>query len=72
MVRGRVNGRGFKQIAGQHYGSSSIHAPVTNATSIGVILVLICLANWTANIVDVKRAFLHGEFTHGEEIYMKV
>ena len=38
--RARVNGRGFKQIPGQHYDSSSIHAPVTNATSIRVILVV--------------------------------
>ena len=39
-LRARVNGRGFKQIPGQHYDSSSIHAPITNATSIHVILVL--------------------------------
>ena len=37
--RGSVNGRGFKQIPVQHFDSSSIHAPVTNATSIHVILV---------------------------------
>ena len=32
------------------------------------------MANWTANVVDVKGAFLHGEFTDadGEEIFMKV
>ena len=70
--RARINGRGFKQIPGQHYDSSSIHAPVTNATSIRVILVLMLMANWTANVVDVKGAFLHGEFTDGEEIFMEV
>jgi hypothetical protein len=30
------------------------------------------MANWTANVVDVKGAFLHGEFTDGEEILMEV
>ena len=70
--RAKVNGSGFKQIPGQHYDSSSIHAPVTNATSIRVILVLMLMANWTANVVDVKGAFLHGEFTDGEEIFMEV
>ena len=70
--RARVNGRVFKQIPGQHYGSSSIHAPVTNATSICVILVLMLTANWTPNVVDVKGAFLHDEFTDGKEIVMEV
>ena len=30
------------------------------------------MANWTANVVDVKGAFLHGKFTDGEEIFMEV
>ena len=55
--RARVNSRRFKQILGQHYDSSSIHAPVTNETSIRVILVLMLIANWTANVVDVKGIF---------------
>ena len=58
-LRGRLNVRGFKQIAGQHYDSSSIHAPVTDATSIRVIMVLMIMAGWVANVVDVKGAFLH-------------
>jgi len=38
--RARANGGGFKKISDQHYDSSSIHAPVTNAASICMILVL--------------------------------
>ena len=71
-LRGRLNARGYKQIAVQHYDSSSIHAPVTNATSIRVIMVLMIMAGWVANVVDVKGAFLHGEFTTGEDMFMEV
>ncbi len=30
------------------------------------------MADWQGQIVDVKGAFLHGEFKDGEVIYMKV
>jgi hypothetical protein len=30
------------------------------------------IANWQGQIVDMKGAFLHGEFEDGEVIYMKV
>ena len=30
------------------------------------------MANWTANVVDVKGVLLHGEFTDGEDIFMEV
>ena len=53
-LRGRLNARGFKQVDGQHYDSSSIHAPVTNAVTIRVVLVLMVMAGWVANVVDVK------------------
>ena len=71
-LRGRLNARGFRQIADVHYDQSSIHAPVTNGISIRVLLTLMIMAGWVANVVDVKGAFLHGEFTDGEVIYMKV
>ena len=71
-LRGRLNARGFKQRKGVHYDASSIHAPVTNATTIRVILTIMIMAGWAASVVDVKGAFLHGEFEDGEEIYMEV
>ena len=71
-LRGRLNARGFKQIDGQHYDGSSIHAPVTNAATICIVLVLMLMAGWIASVVDVKGAFLHGVFTDGKEIYMEV
>ena len=35
-------------------------------------MTIMIMAGWVANVVDVKGAFLHGEFTDGEEIYMEV
>ena len=71
-LRGRLNARGFKQIEGQHFDGSSIYAPVTNAATIRIVFTLMLMAGWSAYVVDVKGAFLHGEFEDGEEIYMKV
>ena len=54
------------------YDSASIHAPVTNAISVCIVLTLILMAGWTAEVVDVRGAFLHGQFTDGERVYMEV
>ncbi len=69
---GRLNARGFKQVEGVHYDGTSTHAPVMNAGTIQIVLILMIMANWQGQIVDVKGAFLHGEFKDGEVIYMKV
>ena len=70
--RGRLNARGFKQVDGQSYDSVNIHAPVTNNVTVRLVLVLMLMAGWLAHIVDVKRAFIHGEFKKGEKVYMKL
>ena len=71
-LRGRVTARGFKQRVGEHYDPASISAPVTCPATIRIVLVIMLMAGWTANVVDVKGAFLHGRFTDGEEIFMKI
>ena len=72
-LRGRLNLRGFEQVDGIHYESSTVSSPVTNATSIRIILTLMAMnPEWVAEIVDVEGAFLQGEFTEGEEIYIEV
>ena len=58
--RGRLTARGFKQIDGVDYDSASIHAQVTNAISVRIVLTLMLMAGWTAEVVDVRGAFLHG------------
>jgi hypothetical protein len=69
---GRLNACRFKQVEGVHYDGKSTHAPVTNAGTIQIVLILMIMANWQGQIVDVKGAFLHGEFEDGKVIYMKV
>ena len=33
---------------------------------------MMLLAGWTARVVDVKEAFLHGRFENDEKIFMKI
>ncbi len=44
-LRGRLNARGFKQIEGVHYDGSITHAPVTNASTSQIVLILMLMAN---------------------------
>ena len=71
--RARLNARGFQQQEGVHYDAADISSPVTNDMSIRTVMVLALMAGWTAKIIDVKGAFLHGEFDEGmEPVYMAV
>ena len=71
--RARINGRGYEQIDGVHYDSTSIHAPVTNETSVRIVMVLALVAGWIGRINDVKGAFLKGSLDEeSEQMYMKV
>ncbi len=68
----RLNVRGFKQIEGQHYESTTMSSPVTNSATIRIVLVLMVMASMSAHIVDVKGAFLHGDFKDGEKVHMAI
>jgi hypothetical protein len=71
--RARLNAQGFEQREGLHYDGSSISAPpVSNEMVIRVVSVLMIVANWVGEILDVQGAFLHGRFDYGETIHMKV
>ena len=72
MKRCRLNVCDFKQVDGQSYDSTIIHAPVTSKVTVRLVLVLMLMAGWVAHIVDVKGAFLHGKSEEGEKVYMKV
>lgn len=70
--RARMNARGYEQVEGLHYDPANIAAPVTNEMSIRIVMVLTLMAVWTAQIVDVKGAFLHGEFDeNAEKLYLR-
>jgi hypothetical protein len=66
-LRGRVNARGLKQINRQHYNGTSISAPVTNAMTIRIVLTIMLMQGGIAHVIDVKGAFLYGEFEDGEK-----
>ena len=71
-LRARLNMRGYEQEDGVHYDGQSIASPVTTDVTVRVILTLMLMCGWTAKLLDVKGAFLHGEFDNGEEIYTEV
>jgi hypothetical protein len=71
-LHGQMNARGFKQIEGDHYNGTTISSLVTNSATIRIMLTLMNMASMLAHVVDVKGAFLHGEFEDGEIIHMKV
>ena len=70
--RARLNMRGFEQEEGVHFDPSSTAAPVTNDVSIRMTFRIALMAGWIGYIIDVKGAFLHGEFENGEQIYTKI
>jgi hypothetical protein len=71
-LRGQMNARGFKQVEGQHYDSTTISSLITNSATIRIVLTLMIMVEMLAHVVDVKGAFLHGEFEDGDVIRMKV
>ncbi len=71
-LHGRINVRGFTQVEGQHYDASSISSPLTNGMTIKLVLTLMLASDSNAHVVDIKGAFLQGEFDDGEKIYIKI
>ncbi len=72
VLCGRINVRGFKQVEGQHYDNTTISLPVTNAATIRIVLTLMVMSGMIAHVVNVKGAFLHGDFENGKNIHMKI
>jgi len=61
--RARGNACGFVQVPGEHYDRDSISTPVTNKATIIVVLVLSIVFGWANELIDVKGAFLCGNFS---------
>ena len=57
-----ITAKAYEQVDGEHYDEHSVAAPVVDDMTIHVILVLTVMARWIPQLVDVKGAFLHGEF----------
>jgi hypothetical protein len=45
---------------------------VINYATVRIVMVLIIIFKWSVQLVDVKSAFLCGNFEDGEDIYMEV
>ena len=72
VLCGRINARGFMQVEGQHDDGTTISLPVTNAVTIRIVLTLMVMAGMIAHVVNVKGAFLYGDFEDGKKIHMKL
>ena len=59
--RARMNAQGYEQVDGVHYNEDSKAAPVVNEIVIRMVMVLIVMALWWAELLDVQVAFLTGE-----------
>ena len=70
--RARLNGRGFEQVPGIHFDPKSIAAPVVSMMTIRIIFIITIMAGWSAHVVDVRGAFLKGDFAEGETLYLHV
>ena len=70
--RAHVNARGYEQIKGIHYDADMTAAPVVNKMTICIVFTLIVMADWYAEVVNVRGAFLRGKFEEGTKLYMEV
>ena len=57
---------------GEHYDEDSKFAPVVSDATIHIVLILIVMAGWWAELLDVRGAFLHGVFEKGRMVDMEV
>jgi hypothetical protein len=72
VIRARMVARGFEQIDGMHYDSTSIAAPVTSWVTIRIVMILTLMQRGVLKLQDVKGAFLLGQFEDGEEMYIEI
>jgi hypothetical protein len=62
--------QGFSRIPGIDFNDT--YAPVAKMASIHTILALAAYHDYEIHQVDVKNAYLNGEFEDGEVVYMKL
>ena len=73
MFRARLNARGYAHVEGEHYNPNKVSSPVASDVTIGVVLVLVIMANWANYLAYVNGAFLMGDFEDDdEEIFMEI
>ena len=70
--RARLIVKGYEQVGGKHYDKDTKAAPVVNKVMIRIVFILMIMAGWYEELLDVPRAFLHGEFEEGTQLFMEV
>lgn len=71
--RARMNAHGYEQIDGVvNYDKNSKAAPVANEIVIRMMMVLIVMASWWAELWDVQGAFLTGDMDQENDCYLRV
>ena len=63
---------GFKQTHGKSFEYHDILSPVVHDITVHIVLTILLMSGWAAQIVDVNGAFLLGEFRENEHIYVKI
>ena len=54
---------------GKHYDSNKTYAPVATEAIIHIVMILwIMVIVWIAELIDMKGAFLHGDFEKGRQV----
>ena len=61
-----------KQRAGVSYDPRDIMSPVVHEITVRIMLVLMIMALWHAEIIDVKGAFLKASFDPKHKVYMEI
>ena len=59
---------GYSQVPGVDFNAN--YSPVINDITFCILLVLILINNWYAEVINIQTAFLYGKLE--EEIYMKI
>jgi hypothetical protein len=68
--KARLVAQGFSQVSGVDFFDT--YAPVAKMASIRTVLALSAQYDYEIHQVDIKNAFLNGEFLENEAIYMKL
>jgi hypothetical protein len=70
--KARIIARGFEQKDGEHFDSTDKTSPVVNDITISIVLTIIVMAGFWAEVVDVNGAFLTAEIDPKHTLYVTV
>ena len=72
VYRAQLVAQGFKQHAGVSYDPRDIMSPVVHEITVRIMLVLMIMALWHTEIIDIKGAFLKASFDPEHKVYMEI